>query len=77
MGIIATALIGPIVSVLSAIAGPLLAFLAGRSAGRAAAVAESTERTSEALRRQAAAVAAAPHTKSETVTLLRDSAKEF
>ena len=72
-----SAIVAPLINGLSAIAGPLIAFFAGRSSGHSAAVAEAQAQVSETLRREAEAVAAAPHTQSETVALLRNPKQEF
>lgn len=71
MGTILSALLGPLMSGLSAIAGPLAGWLTGRSEGRSAAVTEAQASVIETLQREAQAVADAPKTRDEIVAAMK------
>ena len=84
MGAVFSALVGPVLSLVQTIAGPLLAFFAGRKTAQDEAT--IAEQKSEIAVQQAVlsvkvaeekAVADAPKNMADTIALLRDSNKEL
>ncbi len=60
MSAILSAIAGPLLSAVTAIAGPIMAYFAGRASARSEGRAESVSATAATLEREQAAVAASP-----------------